>query len=269
MPEESHARERPAGPPSVPPGRIGTGGVLGLLARSFYLQSGWNYQTLQAAGFAYALFPVGRKLSRAGGVPEGFAERHVAVFNTNPVLASYVIGAVARMEEEVAAGARDAREVGETKTYLSVPLAAVGDRFFWATLRPFSGLLGIVVAGAAGWPGALVMLALYNAFHLYYRARGVFRGYALGAAVVDEISRLNLVKLSDRLGGLAAFLTGVFLVSAGLSWSEGTFNPKFGIFAAVAVITGVLPQAFHKRITEVVLALGVLGLALTALGLLG
>jgi len=249
--------------------RIGRLGLLRLLARSFYFQSGWNYETLQAAGFAYIIFPVGRRLSLMKGVSRDFAERHVALFNTNPVLASYIIGAVARMEEDAASGLRTAGEIEAAKSYLSVPLAAAGDRFFWATLRPFSGMVGVIVAGVAGWTGALVMLGLYNIFHLYYRVKGVFRGYALGPDVAVEVSKLRLVRLSGRVGLLAAFLLGVFIVAAGVCWSHGSFERTFAVCSAVAVVTGVLPEAFQKRITEIALAVAAAGFILTAGGILG
>jgi mannose/fructose/N-acetylgalactosamine-specific phosphotransferase system component IID len=252
----------------MPDKRIGRAGVLGLLARSLYLQSAWNYESLQAPGFAYALFPVGRKLSVDGKVPSQFAERHVALFNTNPVLASYVIGTAARMEEDVAAGRATGEDVATMKSALAVPLAAVGDRFFWATLRPFAGMAGVVVAGVAGMAGALVLLAVYNLFHIYYRARGVFRGYALGAGIVSEITRLNLVGLSAQLGLIGAFVLGMLFVTVGLSWSGGSFGPAFAVFAAAGVVVGISPDTLQKRITEIALVAGVAGFLLTAVGIL-
>ena len=249
--------------------RIGKAGVLGLLARSFYLQAAWNYETLQAPGFAHALFPVGRRLSEKGRVPGQFAERHTALFNTNPVLASYVIGTTARMEEEVAAGRSTGEDVVAMKNALAVPLAAAGDRFFWATLRPLAGMLGVLVAGAAGVAGALVLLAVYNLFHFYYRARGVLRGYALGPGVVSEVLRLNLVGLSAQLGLIGAFVVGVLFVAAGLSWAGGSVGPGFAVFAATGVVVGVLPEGFQKRITELALCAGGAGYVLTVLGFLG
>jgi len=249
--------------------RIGKAGVLGLLARSFYIQAAWNYETLQATGFAHALFPVGRKLSEKGEVPREFAERHLALFNTNPIMASYVIGAVARMEEDVAGGRSSGEEVTAMKNALAVPLAAAGDRFFWATLRPLAGMLGLVVAGVAGAVGAIVLLVVYNLFHLYFRARGVFKGYALGPGVVGEVLHLNLVGLSAQLGLIGAFVLGVLFVAAGLRWSGGSLGPAFAFFAAVGVVVGLLPDAFQKRITEVALCVGGAGYVLTVLGVLG
>ncbi|MBN1503703.1 MAG: PTS system mannose/fructose/sorbose family transporter subunit IID [Candidatus Eisenbacteria bacterium] len=248
--------------------RIGRAAVLGLLARSFYLQAAWNYETLQAPGFAHALFPVGRKLSPDRERFEQFAERHTALFNSNPVMASYVIGTAAKMEEEVAAGRSAGEDVTVMKNALAIPLAAAGDRFFWATLRPLAGLLGVLVAGAGGVLGALVLLALYNVYHLYYRVRGVVRGYTLGPEIVNEVMRLNLVGLSAQLGTLGAFFLGVLFVAAGLAWSEGRVGPAFFAFAGMALVVGLLPDAFQKRITEVALCATVAACFLTALGVL-
>ena len=249
--------------------RIGKAAVLGLLARSFYLQAAWNYQSLQATGFAHALFPVGRKLSEKGEVPPEFAERHLTLFNTNPILASYVIGTSARMEEDVSAGSSRGEDVAAMKSALAVPLAAAGDRFFWATLRPLAGMLGLLVAGVAGISGALVLLVIYNLFHVYYRARGVFRGYALGPGVVSEVLHLNLVGLSAQLGLIGAFVLGVLFVAAGLRWTGGSVGAAFAGFVAVGVVVGLLSDGFQKRITEVALCVGGAGYVLTALGLLG
>jgi mannose/fructose/N-acetylgalactosamine-specific phosphotransferase system component IID len=249
--------------------RIGRAGVLGLLARSFYLQAAWNYEALQAPGFAHALFPVGRRLSQDGRVSPEFAQRHTALFNTNPIMASYVIGTVARMEEEVAAGSSTGEDVVAMKNALAVPLAAAGDRFFWATLRPLAGVLGVLVAGAAGVAGALVLLAVYNLFHLYYRARGVLRGYALGSGIVSEVLGLNLVSLSAQLGLVGAFAVGVVFVAAGLSLTEGSLGAAFAVFAATGAVVGVLPDGFQRRVTEVALVAGGAGYVLTVMGLLG
>jgi PTS system mannose-specific IID component len=248
---------------------IGKPGLLALLVRSFYLQTAWNYESLQALGFAYTMAPVARRLAEGRKATREFFERHLTLFNTNPVLASYIIGATARLEEGYAEGRTSSAEVEALKSALAAPLASVGDRFFWAGLRPFAGLLGVLAAGIIGWWGALVLLLTYNAFHLCYRVRGVLRGYALGASVVSEISRLRVPRLSQHVGWIGAFALGMLLVIATHGWQLSWRREAIFVLPPIALACGLLPESYRKRITEIAIAVGVLVLLLTAGGLLG
>lgn len=248
---------------------IGRLGVVRLVLRSFYLQAAWNYEGLQALGFAYVMFPVARKLAHGRTVAAEFAARHLNLFNTNPVLASYVIGATAKLEEEYEEGRGGAADIVTLKNSLSVPLAAIGDRFFWANLRPLSGLLGVLVAGGAGALGAIVLLIVYDVFHIYYRVKGVFSGYALGAGIVGEIAKLRLMKLSETVGWLGAAMLGILLVVRAYAWKGEWRGEALLLFPLVAVASGLLPEFFQKRITEIAIAVSVAGLLLTAAGVFG
>jgi len=234
-----------------------------------YLQAAWNYEGLQTLGFAYVMFSVARRLTSRKSVSREFSARHTTLFNTNPILSSYIIGATAKLEEEHEAGQRSAADIEVLKSSLAVPLAAIGDRFFWATLRPFSGVLGILIAGSFGLLGAVTLLVLYNLFHLYYRVKGVIRGYSLGAGVVGEIPKLGLMKLSQAVGWLGAVALGVLVIGAGYAWVIGWRREALFLFPLIAVATGLLPESFQKRITEVAIAVGAAGLVLTAVGVLG
>jgi mannose/fructose/N-acetylgalactosamine-specific phosphotransferase system component IID len=248
---------------------IGTSGLLRLILRSFYLQAAWNYETLQALGFAYVMYPVAGKVASGGEAAGRFFKRHLSLFNTNPVLASYIIGAAAKVEEEHSEGKVNAAEVETLKSALSVPLAAVGDRFFWANLRPLAGLLGVLASGLAVGAGALVLLCVYNAFHLHYRIKGVLRGYSLGTGVVSEVSRIRIPRLCQHAGWVGAFVLGILLVTAVHGWELSWKREAAIVLPSVALASGLLPASFKRRITEIALALGALGLLLTAGGLLG
>jgi len=248
---------------------MGKAGLLTLVIRSFYLQAGWNYESLQALGFAYIMSSAGRRIASGGEAARKFFERHLALFNTNPVLASYIIGATAKLEEEHARGKTSSAEIETLKSALAVPLASVGDRFFWASLRPIAGLLGVLTAGVVGGVGALVLLATYNTFHLYYRIKGVFRGYALGTGVVSEVARLRIPSFSHHVGWIGAFALGVLLVAAVHGWQLVWRREAVFVLPCVALASGLLPESLRKRITEIALVVGVVGLLLTAGGLLG
>src|SRR4029077_7099953 len=110
-----------------------------------------------------------------------------------PTLASLALGAVARLEEQRAAGEPvDAVAIARVKSVLGSALAALGDRLFWFTLRPFAACLGVLLALGGSWVGALALWVCYNAVHLTLRYRGVRWGYRQGPAVLGEGLRERL-----------------------------------------------------------------------------
>jgi hypothetical protein len=97
----------------------------------------------------------------------------------------------------------------------------------------------------------------------------VFRGYALGAGVVGEISKLRLMKMSQTMGWLGAIVLGIMLVGVTCAWKNGWKREALFLFPLVTIASGLMPESLQKRITEVAIAVGVAGLLLTAGGVLG
>jgi mannose/fructose/N-acetylgalactosamine-specific phosphotransferase system component IID len=201
-------------------GRL-TGRDLARMAlRSLLLQAAFNYERQQGLGWAWALQPA---LERLYPDPAERRERlaeHTAYFNTQPTLASLALGAVAALEERRAAGeGPDAESVARIKSVLGSSLAALGDRLFWFTLRPFAGLLGVLVALGGSWRGALALWVCYNLFHLGVRFLGVGWGYRAGPAVLDAAQRARFERLTTTLALMGTALAGMtmawLLVPAG------------------------------------------------------
>ena len=97
------------------------------------------------------------------------------------------------------------------------PLAALGDGFFWLSLRPACGAVAALLALAlmlAGHPlagaaaGVSVYLLTYNVVHIVLRARFFRLGYLLGDRVVDRIAASRLPSAGRRLRALAAAAAG-------------------------------------------------------------
>jgi len=195
-------------------GRLKSRDLARIALRSLFLQATFNYERQQGLGWAWALQPA---LERLYPDPTEFRERlaeHTAYFNTQPTLASLALGAVAALEEGRAAGeGPDAAAVARIKSVLGSSLAALGDRLFWFTLRPFAALLGVLVALGGSWLGAVALWVCYNLFHLGVRFLGVGWGYRAGTAVLDLAQRRRF----ERLTGTIALL-GTMLVGATTAW---------------------------------------------------
>jgi mannose PTS system EIID component len=231
-------------------------------ARTPLLQATWNYERQQGLGWAFCFAPV---LERLYADPELRRKRlaeHTAYFNTQPTLASLALGAVANLEEQRASGQIPEDAVPRVKTVLGSALAALGDRLFWFTLRPFAACLGVLLALGGSWIGALAMWVCYNAVHLTLRYRGVAWGYREGPAVLGQGLRSRLEGLVHVLSLLGAALVGVVVAALLVPGGEPqtlTFQATLAGGLALGMLTAraVRPSATHY-------ALGVGGLCMAA-----
>jgi PTS system mannose-specific IID component len=234
-------------PESVGKGGLTAGDKRSLFWRSLFLQSVWNHRGMQNVGFCFALSPLVRRLEG----PErrsAFLRRHLAFFNTNPVLASYVVGAVAREE---ARGATP-EAVSEIKRGLSGPLGMAGDALFWGSLRPFAGALAVALA-AKGVPwAAAALLVVYDVPCLAARVRGVAVGAEQGPSGAREVLGVSLRGAVRWLRALTAFVLG--LLAAEAVRDGGAFEPWRLI--AVCLFFGLAYLAVRFRVPATVVGLG-------------
>lgn len=101
--------------------------------RSNVFQGSWNFERMQALGYAYAMVPAIKRLYPEGS-PERVAaiKRHLEFFNTHPYVGAPIIGVTLAMEEQRANGAPiDDGAINGIKVGLMGPLAGVGDPIFW------------------------------------------------------------------------------------------------------------------------------------------
>jgi PTS system mannose-specific IID component len=262
----------PAGGQSAaPPPRLRSRDLVRLSARSLYLQAFFTPDRMQGIGFLFSLLPVLDRLypreERAAAM-----RRHAGYFNTHPVLAGHVLGAVAGLEERHARGEDVSGErIEAVKRALASPLAALGDPLFWVTLRPLSGLLGVLALGlvpGAGPPGPdirvllcpLVVLLTYNAVALPFRVTGVARGYARADQPLELVRSLRLSDWRRALERAGAFVWGAVtaLVIAMLSESLSHTRPGgaahvLPLLAGAVTALGVLGR-WPGRLVEAALA---------------
>jgi PTS system mannose-specific IID component len=210
--------------PAAPPPRLRGMDLARVSSRSLYIQALFSQERQQGPGFAFALLPAFLRLYSTAAERGKAIARHMGFFGTHPVLAGYVLGVAARLEERRAQGAPiDDAQIETAKRSLASPLAALGDPLFWVTLRPLAGLAGIL--GMAFLPLAqglgpdlrvlvcpLLALLTYNAVALRFRVAGVPRGYALADDPVKLLRSLKLAELKRFFERVSAFLFGSLIV---------------------------------------------------------
>jgi mannose PTS system EIID component len=191
-----------------PAGGVSSWVLLQVLWRSFFFQAATNYERMQNVGFAYCMAPALKVLYTGADLRAAMA-RHLEFFNSHPYMSGALIGAAIQMEERVARGELDPSEVQTFKRCMMGPMAAIGDSFFWASLKPFGAAWAIagVLSGIEWAP--LAFLALYNLFHLSLRVFGLRAGHRRGEQVMSQITRFELVRFADRSHYLAGAFLGV------------------------------------------------------------
>ncbi len=198
-------------------GRVDRATLLRMAARANLLQATWNFERQQGIGWAYALQPALERLYADAAERQARLAEHTAFFNTQPTLASLALGAAARLEQQRAeTGQPDAAGMARVKAALGSTLAALGDRLFWFSLRPFAAALGVLVALARPgtfWGPAALLLA-YAGPHLALRTLGVGWGYAQGPGVLGGSLRRVLERAVTVLAYGGCVVIGVLVAYA-------------------------------------------------------
>ena len=217
--------------------KVGWWTLFRVFVRSFFLQGSFSAKYRQSLGFAYAIEPVGRCLWSDPEDFHRFMVRHTENYNGNPFMATLVLGAVARMEEQLRNGEGVSEEdIRRFKKIVAPATGSAGDRLFWSNLRPAALVTGVSCALAFGWWGAVLFLALFNTAAWYLKYRWLYKGYSLGPKVVIEIRNQVLDGAERILESLGCAFAGFASVGLAVALSPGTLSRgtllagAFGVF---------------------------------------
>jgi mannose/fructose/N-acetylgalactosamine-specific phosphotransferase system component IID len=229
--------------------------------RTFSIQVVWNFERYLSYGVAYALLPVLKRLHPSREERSQALVRHMEYFNTHPYMASFILGAILRMEEEKQAVPRGRQkekeeEISALKVGMMGPLAAMGDNLFWATIRPYCALLAVTLVLSHAfqvqgqyWIVPLLFLAVYNVAHVGLRLTAFLQGYRQGDQVVLSLRRYGFQAAIRGLRLASLLLLGVLIVFVNLSVAEkqaGLFILRLAFFTA---IVGLFTFALRRRIS--------------------
>lgn len=174
---------------------------LQLFLRSFFLQTSWNYVKYQNIGLTFVMWPFLKQLykDKPSELPS-VLERYLEAFNTQPMMASFCFGALAKQEERLLEHQSleelelNLAEWDATRRSLSITTASIGDRLFWGALKPLTLLLALFICLFLGInffepemiqtvPSAYIVAAIaaaficFNAVALFVKWIGISLGY--------------------------------------------------------------------------------------------
>ena len=207
--------------------------------RSLFIQAGFNPTGMQSLGLTYALLPALKQLYPDPEAQHDAVRRHLSTtFNTHPYVAAAIVGGILWHEERISRGEEPAESVDQFKSSLQGPLAALGDGFFWLSLRPAVGAVcAALVPILSAW-SAVLFLVLYNAVHFTARARFFRHGYSQGPELVTWLAAANIPRWGERLRTLAAAAAGGLV-----AWLAVAFGAQQGGLGAPLLAGGCLLAA--------------------------
>ncbi len=180
------------------------------LAWCFFAHANYNYERLQATGYAHSMVPVIRRLY--GDDEEATREalkRHLVFYNTSPDIGGVINGVTIAMEEQRANGQPVSdTAINSTKTGLMGPLAGIGDTISQGIVTPLLLALGISIAGiqagsdagggdfgnVVGNPlGPILYFVLITAYSLLLGYFAYTIGYKQGRVAVKSLFESGLM----------------------------------------------------------------------------
>ena len=181
--------------------------------RSNLLQGSWNFERMQALGYAFGIVPAIRRL-----YPEGSQERkdaikrHLEFYNTQPFVTAPILGVNLAMDDPLDNGApMDACASCGDPPGRQGPVAGIGDPIFWGTARPVFAALGAGIAQSGSLLGPILFFVLFNAVRLFVRYWGIQYGYKKGLEIVSDMGGGALQKITEAASILGLFVMGALV----------------------------------------------------------
>ena len=191
--------------------KLTKGDLISIFIRSNFLLGSFNFERMQAIGFAVSMIPALKKLYSGEDLNKAL-KRHLEFFNTQPFLATPIMGIVAAMEEKRANGADISDQtISGVKVGLIGPLAGVGDPIFWGTLRPVLAALGAGIALTGSIIGPLIFFVAFNVIRLLTNWYGVMYGYDKGTELVEEVGGNRMRYLTEGASVLGLLVMGALV----------------------------------------------------------
>lgn len=199
-----------------------------LFWRSLALEGSFNYEKMQALGFAWAMFPVIKKYHKTKEAQAAALKRHTAFFNISPPFVTFPLGIAATMEQKVAENSDiEPSAINAMKVSLMGPLSGIGDSLFWGTFRVIASGVGVALAQQGNIMGPILYMILFTVPHFLLRYYSTVWGYLFGSRFIQNAYESGLIaqvtKLCTVIGltTVGAMISSMVTVSFGFQYTMG------------------------------------------------
>ena len=240
----------------------------------------FNYSTQNGPGVAFGLAKALRKLYPDDADYIKAMDNHFKYFNSQPYMASIIIGAALGMEQEL--GTEGAEAIQDFKAGIMGPTAGIGDSIFWIMMPSIFTPIAAAMAAQGNIMGWIIEIIYWSVLHVF-RTRFFGWGFKMGSGFINVIKdRLPLVTDSVGILGLCvlgALIPSTITVTTPLSFTLSTgsqiviqdlLNVLVPNFLAILVTFIAAKLLGGRKVTMTQLVMGVLvvSVVLSALGIL-
>lgn len=153
----------------------------------FFNTSAFNWERMQHIALAWSLLPVLKKLYQSKEGLGAALKRHMVFFNTEMTIGSPIIGAIAAIERQRAAGEEIPDDtINAIKSGLMGPFAAIGDSLWASAVNAILLSFAMGMALQGNILGPIIYAVVWIALTWYMMSTGVNLGYHLGVNVLDS-----------------------------------------------------------------------------------
>lgn len=160
--------------------------LMKVFLRTQFYQVSWTYERFQNLCYCYCMVPILKRLYPEKEELSTALTRHMEYFNTNPIMASPVLGVNAAMEESMVHGSGITEEaITSTKVALMGPFAGIGDSVFWGILRPMFAAIAAGIASQGNLMGPIFFFLAFNIVRVFVRYYGLILPYKQGTNFIS------------------------------------------------------------------------------------
>ena len=216
----------------------------------------WNYERMQALGYAYAMEPVLRRLYPDKAKYAAALERHLVFFNTSVIVgAPLILGSSIALEEAGAPASAEGIKVG-----LMGPMAGIGDTLTYALYNSIIFTICASFALQGNIAGPILAAIFVSIPYFLVRRWQFYWAYSRGKALAADIGKgaLEKITLGSTIFGLivlGGFIPSIVKMVTTLSYRQTLTVQGHKVASAVLVQTqldSVLPYVLPVAVTAAV-----------------
>lgn len=215
-----------------------------MITRSFFVQTGFNYERFLGYGWLYSILPGLRKIYPDAQERAEAMRDHTAFMVTNPLLVTFIQGVIISMEESH----QDRSTINNVRISLMGPLGGIGDALVWMTLLPITAGIGASLAKDGSIFGPILFLIMFNVVYFLLRFTLMNYGYKTGTGAAmtlkqntKKISRAATIVGMCVIGALISTYVG-FTIPLEIKAGEVAFNLQTDLFDKI--MPALLPMLY-------------------------
>ena len=178
--------------------------------RSYWLQSSFNYETMQSGGWLFAMIPGLEKVHTNKNDLAASMYHNLDFINTHPFLVTFVMGIVLSLEQNKL----DTQTIRAVRISAASPLGGIGDALFWLTLVPITAGITSNMAIEGNIAAPFIFLLIFNLAQAACRFGLMKCAYKVGTGAIDALTA-NMQAFTRAASILGVFVVGALTVTMG------------------------------------------------------